>query len=188
MFRTTKSTPPASRTTPRQRLQQAFGLLALASLLGSCAGTPTAPQTSVTATPARVRFMDYREGMAFELVNESHTDRVELYSSLRSDSTIKVTKDEVMGALLEFLESKGFQKHARSGFAPRTSGTFRWGGEIETGGRTVFMVVGDQTPGNERNMFLDCYMNHVKLWSNVFQLQRVDTAPGVLFKERKPSR
>ena len=45
------------------------------------------------------------------------------------------------------------------------------------------MVVGDHTPSDQRKMFLDCYMNHVNLWSNIFQLQRVDTDPKELFKK-----
>ena len=36
--------------------------------------------------PARVRFMDYRQGTVFELVNDAHTDRVALYSEIRADA------------------------------------------------------------------------------------------------------
>ena len=189
MFRTATRTPRASsRTTPLLRTTRALGLLSLA-LLGACASAPNAPEADVPATPttpatpARVCFMDYREGRVFQLVNEAHTDRVALYSEMRSDTSTKVTNNEVMYALLAYLESSGFHRHTRSGFAPRTSSSFRWGAEVETGGGTVYMVVGDQTPIDQRKMFLDCYMNHVNLWSDVFQLQRVDATPGEVFKK-----
>ena len=58
-----------------------------------------------------------------------------------------------------------------------------WGGEIEEDGVTMHMIVSDQTPPEERRMFIDCYMNHVTLWSNTFQLQRVDAGPGEVFKK-----
>jgi len=127
--------------------------------------------------------MDYRQGTVFELVNDAHTDRVALYSEIRADAQTKVTSDEVMDALLEYLEGAGFHGHAHAGVAPRTSDSFQWGGEIERAGKTVFMLVGDQTPGGERKMFIDCYMNHVNLWSNTFQLQRIDAGPGEVFKK-----
>ena len=180
MFRMIKRTSRTScRATQRPLGKRAQGLLSLA-LLSACAGAPSAPEASA---PARVRFMDYRQGTVFELVNEAHTDRVTLYSEARTDTQTKVTNDEVMGALLEYLDDSGFRSHARTGAAPRTSDSFHWGGEVETGGRTVFMLVSDQTPVGERKMFIDCYMNHVNLWSNTFQLQRVDAGPGEVFKK-----
>jgi len=188
MFRITLRTSRASsRTTPRSQTRRALGLLSLA-LLSGCAGSPSAPEASLSATPARVRFMDYRQGTAFELVNEAHTDRVEFYSKVRSDTMTKVANDEVMGALLEYIQTSGFHRHARSGVAPRQSSSYRWGGEVETKSGTVFMLVNDQTPKGKRQAFLDCYMNHVNLWSNVFQLQRVDTDPGEVFKKPETRR
>ena len=162
--------------------KRTLGLLSLA-LLSACATAPNAEEASETSAPARVRFMDYRQGTAFELVNDSHTDRVALYSEVRADTQTKVTSDEVMDALLEYLEDAGFRGQARSGVAPRTSDSYHLGGEIEAGGKTVFMLVGNQTPQGERKMFIECYMNHVSLWSNTFQLQRVDAGPGEVFKK-----
>jgi len=159
--------------------KRAVGLLCLA-LLSACTGPPDAPEV---IAPARVRFMDYREGTVFELVNEAHTDRVSLYSEVRSDTQTKVTSDEVMEALLEYLKDAGFSAQARLGTAPRTSDSYFWGGEIEEDGVTMHMIVSDQTPPEERRMFIDCYMNHVTLWSNTFQLQRVDAGPGEVFKK-----
>jgi len=130
-----------------------------------------------------VIFMDYRQGTSFELVNEAHTDRVVLYSEIRENPTTKVASNEVMTALLEYLDSSGFNERAHSGVAPRSSSVFQWGGEIETSSGTISMLVNDKTPVEQRKMFVDCYMNHVQLWSNIFQLQRVDAAAGDVFKK-----
>jgi len=173
---------PSCRATLGTFSEKALGLLSLA-LLSACAATSSAAEVSETSAPARVRFMDYRQGTVFELVNEAHTDRVALYSEVRADTQTKVTSDEVMDALLEYLEDSGFRGQARSGVAPRTSDSYHWGGEIEAGGETVFLLVNNQTPQGERKMFIDCYMNHVSLWSNTFQLQRVDAGPGEVFKK-----
>jgi len=127
--------------------------------------------------------MDYRQGTVFELVNEAHTDRVALYSELRANTETKVTSDEVMDALLDYLEDAGFRGKARVGVAPRSSDTLNWGGEIEEDGVSMYMVVGDATDPEDRKMFVDCYMNHVTLWSSTFQLQRVDAGPGEVFKK-----
>ena len=159
--------------------------LALTSLglLSACA-TPSGGSASAdSSTPARVTFRDYREGTKFELVNEAHTDRVELYSKVSADPSTKVASNEVMSALLEFLKDSGFESQARSGAAPRTSSAWQYGGEIETTAGTVFLTVNDSTSADQRRMFLDCYMNHVQLWSNIFQLQRVDAGPGEVFKK-----
>ena len=169
----------SSRTTPLRRAQRAVVLFSLALLTG-CQGTTVSPEASA---PSRVRFMDYRQGTVFELVNEAHTDRVELYSELRANTETKVTSDEVMDALLEYLQDAGFHGKTRAGSAPRSSDTYLWGGEIERDGVTKYMIVGDQTSAADRQLFIDCYMNHVTLWSNTFQLQRVDAGPGDVFKK-----
>lgn len=162
-------------------------LLALA-LSSACAATPNEAANALPTGPARVRFVDYRQGNAFELVNDSHTDRVKLYSEMRADSSIKVASDEVMSALLEFLQDSGFHRYARSGVAPRTSSTQRWAGEVEVDGATVFVIVDDLTPATQRKVFLNCYMNHVTLWSNIFQLQRVNAGAAEMFKKTGSSR
>jgi hypothetical protein len=135
------------------------------------------------ATPTRVTFRDYQQGTNFVLVNEAHTDRVELYSKISAEPSTKVASNEVMDALLDFLNTSGFKKQARPGVAPRSSTTWRWSGEIETSNGSVFFVVNDQTPTAEKKLFLDCYMNHVQLWSNIFQLQRVEGGPDEVFKK-----
>lgn len=180
MFRMSQQNPVAS---PR-RVPLRLALLTLA-LLPSCQGPVDAPEVS---GPARVRFMDYRQGTVFELVNEAHTDRVALYSELRTNTETKVTSDEVMDALLDYLRDAGFREKARVGVAPRSSDTLSWGGEIEEDGVSMYMIVGDATATKDRQMFVDCYMNHVTLWSNTFQLQRVDAGPGEVFKKPEQRR
>jgi hypothetical protein len=167
--------PSPSILSPRMStLSRTIAWLALTSLglLSACA-TPSGGSASAdSSTPARVTFRDYQEGTKFELVNEAHTD-----------PSTKVANNEVISALLDYLSDSGFESQARSGAAPRTSSAWQYSGEIETTAGTVFLAVNSSTPADQRKMFLDCYMNHVQLWSNVFQLQRVDAGPGEVFKK-----
>ena len=183
MFRNHLSTSNLSPRMPP--LLRAIAWLALTSLglLGACASPNSTSVLEDSVAPARVTFRDYRQGTSFVLVNDAHTDRVELYSKISAEPSTKVASNEVMTALLDFLESSGFEEQARPGVAPRSSTAWRWSGEIETSGRSVFFAVNDKTPTAEKKMFLDCYMNHVQLWSNIFQLQRVEGGRDEVFKK-----
>ena len=175
-----------SNLSPRMSpLRRTIAWLALTSLglFGACASPNHASALEDIATPARVTFRDYRQGTSFVLVNEAHTDRVELYSKISADPSTKVASNEVMNALLEFLKTSGFEEQARPGVAPRSSSAWQRSGEIETSGHSVFFVVNDKTPSAEKKMFLDCYLNHVQLWSSIFQLQRVEGGPDDVFKK-----
>ena len=188
MFRMQAS--PTNLSARRSPLQRRIACLALASigLFSGCASTSSTAASKELSAPARVSFYDYRGEKSFVLVNEAHTDRVELYSKISDQASTKVASNEVMSALLEFLEDSGFDRQARSGAAPRTSKVWQWGGEIETESGSVFVVVNEQTPTAEKKIFLDCYMNHVQLWSNIFQLQRVKARPGEVFKKPEINR
>jgi hypothetical protein len=94
----------------------ALACLALAlAPLAACASAPA------EARPQRVAFVDYRNGTHLELVNETHTGRVEQYSEVRADASRKVQTDEVMQGLVEVLRERGFDRQARPGPAPRAS-------------------------------------------------------------------
>ncbi|MCY3003896.1 MAG: hypothetical protein NTV21_19035 [Planctomycetota bacterium] len=66
----------------------------------------------------RVGLRDYRTGRNFELVNETHTSRVEQYSTLRDNADRKVQSDEIVAELVGWLESEGFGSLAQTGAAP----------------------------------------------------------------------
>ena len=57
----------------------------------------------------RVGLRDYRTGRNFELVNETHTSRVEQYSTLRDNADRKVQSDEIVAKRVE----GGVQKYLK---------------------------------------------------------------------------
>ena len=111
-------------------LLPALGLLLLALLAGACSSTPNVTKAGPGAW--RVGLRDYRSGRNFELVNESHTSRVEQYSTLRDNADRKVQSDEIIAELVGWLESEGFGTLAQAGTAPTEPGGDRvWVLEVQ---------------------------------------------------------
>lgn len=122
-------------------LWPALGLLLVAFLGGGCSSNPAV--TKAGAGAWRVGLRDYRSGRNFELVNESHTSRVEQYSKLRDNADRKVQSDEIVAELVGWLESEGFGKLAQAGTAPSEAGGDRvWVLEVQgpTGPRHVLVT------------------------------------------------
>lgn len=106
------------------------------------------------------------------LVNQAHTDRVELYSSKRSDLSTKVASDDVMELLLEYLHGDSrFFEFARPG--PASSGNYIKYGEAQLRTGTFHWGVSDHTPKAEGEVFLAWQINFMGLWNEVAQLQTV---------------
>ena len=82
MFRMQASpTNLSPRKSPLQRGVACFALTFI-GLFSACASTSTSTASEDMSTPARVSFYDYKGDKSFVLVNEAHTDRVELYSKV----------------------------------------------------------------------------------------------------------
>jgi hypothetical protein len=146
--------------------------LALGPLL-SCASAP------VEARPQRVAFLDYRNGTHLELVNETHTGRVEQYSTVRGDASRKVQTDEVMQGLVEVLRKRGFDSLARPGPAPRASdGQGVMALEIADGERVEHVLGWRGMPADERAELLALTQNFVDLYNETYGLQAVDVKQG----------
>src|SRR6187200_7838 len=98
----------------------ALALTSSAVALGSClllpACTSNAPASAPEATkvdPSRAIELRYRalsKNLVFCLVNASHTERTELYSSRQplDHATTKVSPDEVVDATVEYFREQGF--------------------------------------------------------------------------------
>jgi hypothetical protein len=153
------------------------------ALLAACASTSS---SGASGHPTRLTFVDYRSGQAFELVNESHTDRLEQYSELRSNAARKVLDDGTMERLVEFLEDQGFETRSRPGSTVPPSqvrdGALQWALELDRGDgvRHVAAVPG-MSDDDKRGLltlgkaFLDTYnatfsMQAVKVEDVPFQI------------------
>ena len=92
-------------------------LLGLGSLfcIGGCA-SPSAQSAPITGQAAEVRFYDSRTRLEMAIVNDSHLERLGVegtslqnrrltfYSEVRGDAGPKVTTDEMLGALIGYLD------------------------------------------------------------------------------------
>lgn len=150
--------------------------LALAALCGACASSP--PKE---AHPQRVTFVDFRNGTRIELVNETHTGRVEQYSELleKDKATRKVQTDEVMFGLIEVLRDGGFDDQAKPGPAPRQSdGQSVLALEIEDGDKIQYALGYKGMPAAERQKLLALVQNVVELYNQTYGLQAVELKEG----------
>jgi hypothetical protein len=130
----------------------------------------------------RVLVLSYRSQQRFELVNESHTDRVELYSEKRASAATKVQTDEVLDALLEHMREQGFFRFAEESPAPQAGGaSITRAIELESPEGTWSFVVGPGSPEEQRLAFDRCFAAFLDLYNATYQLQSVDpgwTPPG----------
>ncbi len=161
-----------------------LGALAISSALASCTSTSGGTEKpAITGQPARVAYVSYGTGAVgqrLEIVNQSHTDRTELYSKARSieEAVTKVTTDEVMDELLSFFRTKGFFEHAQQGSAPSSAdGRYSQALEIEIPGDRRYMTVQKGIAPDERQRFFECAQAFVMIYNDTYQLQSVDRAP-----------
>ena len=158
-------------------------VLALATLpCGGCAST-----NLVTGTASQVRFYEYRTGLTMTVVNESHTDRVELYSTERTDASTKVTRDEVMDALIDRVKDVKFAKFAKDGSAPATSTQWSQGIEVQTGKGTTHMLVGPGVAPEAAATFRKAREAFLGIYNNVYGAQAVKNERGKpIFNQKAP--
>jgi hypothetical protein len=136
-----------------------------------------------------VRFVDWRSNQDLVLVDQSHTDRAELYSSAKSidQAGTKVTTDEVLEATLQFFREQGFFDLARNGAASSAGGAAQ-SLEVETPDGVVHLSLGRTTAAGEAKVFRVCRDNFAALYNDVYQLQAVDRAPAWNESQGEPAK
>ncbi len=161
-------------------LRRSFALVA--SLI-CCACSASGPRSDPSSRNAddrtRIALRNYDADQRFELVSESHTNRVEYYSQVRSDASRKIQSDEVMRALIEELQKQGFADFAQPGRAP-SQGTeiVSQSLEIERGGETEHWVVGKGSAAEERERFRDCMLEFVQIYNLTASYQALENPDG----------
>jgi len=149
-------------------------------LSGACASTGSPGSDRIL-----VSLFDYESGRRFELASESHTDRVEYYSTVRDDAARKIQLDAVMRQLIGELNGHELAEHAQEGPAPsRGGGAISRAFEIRTGERTRHWVVGSGTPAAERLAFNDCVHSFLQLYNSSASFQAVHNDEGASFFHR----
>jgi len=157
-------------------LRTSFLALTLAACSAACSSSPaTKPH------PQRVSFFDFRNGTCIELVNETHTGRLEQYSErvTRTEATRKVQTDEIMSSLVDLLRDQGFDDQAQPGPAPRESdGQSVLALEIEDGDKVQHALGYKGMPTEARQKLLGLVQNVVELYNQTYGLQAVKLKEG----------
>lgn len=164
----------------RHLLFAAAGLLAV--LGAACATTPS----PLVGQPVRLGFVDGRSGKVLELVNETHTTRLEQYSKVRDNAGRKVQTDAVVAEHVDWLERNEFSRLARSGPAPRERGVVSWSLEIEqpSGVRHVSFV--HSLPPADLEALTKLRMGYLEIWNGTLAGQSVQLKEGEDIFEAPP--
>lgn len=166
---------PSSSTVPAAcALVAALLFLAGALGLAGCASSGGAP--SGMGRPVRVLIESHGSGQAFELVNETHTDRLDLYSQTRQSAATKVQTDDVMDAVLEHFAELGLFDRAEDGGAVPGAGVTR-SIEVETPEGVVHLSLGPGATAEDRKVFEQCFAAFLEVYNATYQLQSVEEHP-----------
>jgi len=167
------------RSPRRLRPRSLLGLLALGgALLAGCASGGGSTSESTEGGRLCVTLFDYAEGRRFSLASESHTDRVAYYSQPRDDAGLKIQADEVVAALVDQMERRGFRRFATEGRAPASGGAVVTRAlEIERGGQRSAWIVGKGSEADERRAFFEAMNEFFQLY-NISQSYQVIENPG----------
>lgn len=152
--------------------------------LPSCASNAPEPAAATTKTdPSRAIELRYRalaKNLTFCLVNASHTERTELYSSRQplDHATTKVSPDDVVDATVERFRDQGFFDIASRGRAPSPpppGATQVLEVSLPDGPWHAVMRPG--VSGAFLQSFQGCAKSFLDIYNNTMQFQAVDEAP-----------
>ena len=128
-----------------------------------------------------LRMVDYKSGVRLELVNESHTAPIDQYSKVRSDGSRKVTSDEWMSGLIEYLRDNGWSKEEQDGNAPaQARGSLRWSLEMVGPDGANFVGEASDAKGSQLKRLRTIQKAFVDTYNATQQFQAVTVQDGVL--------
>ncbi len=175
-----------------------MALLSIALFAAACSSAPPRSDVATTSGPAprtgraiEVHYRAYASAMELGLVNESHTERAELYSQTRplAAASVKVATDEILEEVVRYFREQGFFELARSGAAPASAPQ---GGkqalEVATPEGRVHVVLREGFPQADTRRFLTCVKAFLDVYNATVQLQSVDRPPDWDDKRPVPPR
>jgi hypothetical protein len=164
-----------------QRSGVALCALALAACIsaGSDSGRSTEPRR------VSVSLIGYGSS-PFRIVSESHTRRVDLYSSVSASPSTKVQTDDVVVALVEHLEELGFESYSHRGKAPdQVTHAFTHGFEVLDEGASAWWPLTAAAGPTELKNFNTAVRDFLDLYNLTASYQRVDNEVGSDYFQRK---
>lgn len=161
-------------------MRRILHLLFLSSFACACSSTEEGSnEETFVGPPTEMRWFLYKSGQTISLVNESHTDRLELYSEVREKAGPKVVSDDVMDGLVEYFEKQGFDEHAKDGPAPATgSPQLTQALEVRADDHVSHMLLGPGSTEEERQSFQECSSAFMEVWNLTYQAQAVENERG----------
>jgi hypothetical protein len=184
------------RQTPRA-LTRLAGLLLPGLLLAAACGSPNARPTAdssssdtISAKQAgnldlalRVTYRDTRNSTRLELVSQSHTDAVELYSKKRASADTKVQTDKAIYALLQEFDARDFDKYTQKGRVPDSIAQSL---EVQDEAGTRYFARYKGQPIEAQKAFVDCLMLFNLVYNQTEGLQAIENqSGGALFDKQK---
>jgi hypothetical protein len=124
----------------------------------------------------------------FQLVSESHTAPVELYSNEMRHASTKVQADEVMLALVEHLDDLGFGGYARPGHAPDgvgAGGSIAKAIQVEDRGESAWWPLVATASTAELQAFQTAVRDFLDVYNLTQSWQTIDNTLGGEYFERK---
>lgn len=158
-----------------------------ATLLAACASSSSskagvAAGSGKTGKSISMTLVDYRSGTRLELVNASHTDPVEQYSTARADASRKVQTDDLMDGLWDYLRDQGFERDAKNGNAPTVTpgakGGYRWSLQVTRPEGTSYVGEADNAADKDRKRLLVFKKAFVDTYNATQGWQAVKVQPG----------
>ena len=149
-------------------------LLGVAGLvLTACSSTREAE-----GTRARIALRQFTDNAdSYELRSESHTDRLEYYSSARDEANVKIMRDDLMEALLRGFDDAGYAEFARPGAGPQRApgDRLRKVIEVERDGTVTHVAMGLDSPRAEADLMRELVNGFFTAFNQIRSYQTLDT-------------
>ncbi len=146
----------------------------------ACSSSGSKAATTVHA-PVELRYRALAKNLSFGLVNESHSDRTDLYSTRQplDHATTKVSPDEVVDAIVEYFRDQGFFDIAVAGTSPASPppGASQIL-EVSLPDGEYYAMLRTGVTADYVTRFQTCAKALLDVYNNTLQLQAVDEAPN----------
>lgn len=156
----------------------------LLTALGACSSIPEVPVAA--GSRVEVRLYDASQGIELVLANASHPDLAGVYSQARSDGSLKLAGDQLMGQLLASLERAGLTEFGAAGPPREVRGARSYLSVLQDGVRRSFAAPAKSATDEARKAFVRIKLVMNEYYRHVGGAQFVDNPGGadLLRKQR----
>jgi hypothetical protein len=147
----------------------------------ACACASSSKSAATPGEPQRIQLVTYARPMRFELVNLTHTGRLEQYSTKvkRDEANRKVQTDELLAALVEWMDDNGFRRLSRPGRAPTTAiEGVAWALEIERPQGVAHVLLTTSMAPQDVKDCVTLKNGFLETFNATYGLQAVEVKPG----------